>query len=260
MSTAGLSVAARQRALAPLRGFCRWLARRHHLTIDPTTDDELTIRTTRTRLPASFNAEEMARIDAVVGTTFDDQRQALRWPTRDQATLALLAGCGLRISEACGLTWQRIAELDTDQPRLRVRGKSNRELAVPLPPRAASMIRAYRDERNQHATKALAVRPRSPVLVQTDGRPVSPTVVNTWIERWLRHAGVARRPGALAHAFRHTAADGWLDNGATLAEVQALLGHASIATTGIYTKVRTDTLATVTRHGRYETLPRGREA
>jgi integrase/recombinase XerD len=63
-------------------------------------------------------------------------------------------------------------------------------------------------------------------------------VVNHWIARWLRHAGVARRPGALAHSFRHTAADGWLDTGATLAEVQALLGHASIATTGIYTNPR----------------------
>ncbi len=257
MATAGLSVAARQRAMAPLRGFCRWLTRHHHLTLDPTSDDELTVRAKPPRLPASYSTPELARIDAVVGTDLDDQRPALRWPNRDQAALALLAGCGLRVSEASELTWQRVAELDTDQPVVRVRGKGNRERAIPLPPRATDVLRAYRDDRTQRAatTKALRVRPRARVLVQTDGRPVSPTVINTWIDRWLRHAGVARRPGALAHAFRHTAANGWLDTGATLAEVQALLGHASIATTGIYTKARPATLATVTRHGRYETLP-----
>ena len=140
MAAAGLSVAARQRALAPLRGFCRWLTRHHHLRLDPTGDDELTIRSTRTRLPVAYSTAELARIDAIVGTDLDDQRPTLRWPARDQATLALLAGCGLRVSEACDLTWQRLAELDTDQPLLRVRGKGNRERAIPLPPRATGVL------------------------------------------------------------------------------------------------------------------------
>jgi integrase/recombinase XerD len=65
---------------------------------------------------------------------------------------------------------------------------------------------------------------------------------------------VTRRPGALLHAFRHTAADGWLANGATVAEVQALLGHASIATTGIYTTARPDTLVSAVKVGRLERL------
>src|SRR6202022_1865189 len=168
------------------------------------------------------------------------QNQPLRWPERDQAVLALLAGAGLRISELCSLSWQRLADLDTGAPRLRVGGKAGRERAIPLSPTAARVLRGYRGDRQQRAATVakLAVRPRARVIVQTDGRPVGPSTVNAWIERWLRHAGVPRRPGALAHALRHTAADGWLDTGATVAEVQALLGHASVATTGIYTKAR----------------------
>ena len=260
MAAAGLSVAARQRAMAPLRGLCSWLARQRHLPYDPVAGDELTMRTPAARLPVSYSAVELGRIMAAVATEHDDQSQAMRWPIRDQATLALLAGCGLRVSELCALTWTQVAELDTDHPVLRVRGKGGRDRVVPLPPVAAGAVRSYRDDRKALAAnrrhRPLEPRPQSRVIVHSDGRPASPTVVNHWIARWLRHAGVARRPGALAHSFRHTAADGWLDSGATLAEVQALLGHASIATTGIYTKARPDTLAQVTRSGRYETTVR----
>jgi integrase/recombinase XerD len=257
MSAAGLSVPARQRAMAPLRGLCSWLARNQHLSYDPTARDDLTIKGQPQRLPVAYSTSELTRIAQAVPAIHDDQTEALRWPAPDEATFALLAGCGLRISEVCSLTWDRLVDLDSDQPLLRVRGKGSRERTIPLPPTVTANLRAYRTERISRATQQrspLAVRPRSRVIVQTDGRIVSATVVNHWIARWLRHASVARRPGALAHAFRHTAADGWLDNGATLAEVQALLGHASIATTGVYTKARPDTLAAVTRGGRYEQL------
>ena len=83
---------------------------------------------------------------------------------------------------------------------------------------------------------------------------MTPSVLTGWVTHWLTDAQVSRRSGALVHAFRHTAADGWLASGATLAEVQALLGHASIATTGIYTKVRPETLADVVRVGRLEQI------
>jgi site-specific recombinase XerD len=254
MAAAGLSVPARQRAMAPLRGLCAWLARHGHLPFDPTADEDLSVKSRPQRLPAPYNTEELGRIAAAVERGFDDQNAQLRWPERDQAVVALLAGAGLKISELCALRWERLAELDTAAPVLRVRGKGGRKRAIPLSPVAAEMLRRYRTDRQQRAatTDKLAVRAQARVIVQTDGRPVTPTTVNAWIERWLRHAAVPRRPGALAHAFRHTAADGWLDTGATVAEVQALLGHASVATTGIYIKARPASLADVTRAGRYE--------
>ena len=259
MSRAGLSVSARQRALAPLRGFCRWLVRTGRLPTDPTVDEDLTVRSSPSRLPAAFTDDELARITDAVRSGAGTQRDALRWPERDLATLALLAGCGLRSSEVCALSWGSLADLDEAEPGVRVIGKGARERRVPLAPRIADVVRSYRDARSGlGAVGPLAVRPRSNVIVRVDGRAVTSSVLTEWVSRWLAEAQVPRRPGALIHAFRHTAADGWLANGATLAEVQALLGHASIATTGIYTKVRPETLATVVTAGRLERLLQGR--
>ena len=262
MAVAGLSLPARQRAMAPLRGLCAWLARRGHLPFDPTADEDLSIKSRPRRTPASYDAEELARIATAVDTGFADQIGKLRWPERDQAVLALLAGAGLRISELCTLSWEGLRDLDGVQPCLRVRGDRLRERTIPLSPTTVGVLRRYRSDRQERAvtTPKLAVRARAPVVTQTDGRPVTPTTVNVWIERWLRHAGVSRRPGALAHAFRHTAADGWLDAGATVAEIQALLGHASVATTGIYAKARPDSFAGITKSGRYELSRRGPKA
>lgn len=255
MSGAGLSVSARQRALSPLRGFCRWLVRGGHLQIDPTQDEELSVRAPGHRLPASFSDSEMARIIDVIREGRGQQRNADRWPERDLAALVLLAGCGLRSSEACTLRWAGLADLDEDEPGARILGKGSRERRVPLAPHIAQVIRSYRDGRVALSREGpLRVVSHSQVLVRADGRPVTSSVLTGWTKRWLLEANVTRRPGALVHAFRHTAADGWLANGATLAEVQALLGHASIATTGIYTKVRPETLTAVVRAGRLEGL------
>jgi site-specific recombinase XerC len=95
MARAGLAVAARKRALSPLRGLCRWLTRTGRLSVDPTADEDLTIRSSPARLPVAFSDAEMARITEAVITGSGNQRDALRWPARDLAALALLAGCGL---------------------------------------------------------------------------------------------------------------------------------------------------------------------
>ena len=68
----------------------------------------------------TYTTAELTRIAVTVETGFDDQNQLLRWPERDQAVLALLAGAGLRISELCTLSWGRLADLDTPAPMLRV--------------------------------------------------------------------------------------------------------------------------------------------
>jgi site-specific recombinase XerD len=112
MSRAGLSVSARQRALSPLRGFCGWLARSGRLRVDPTQDEALSVRGSRQRLPAAFSNAELARITEVVRGGRGRQREATRWPERDLAALSLLAGCGLRASEACALRWSDIPDLD----------------------------------------------------------------------------------------------------------------------------------------------------
>jgi len=253
MSRAGLSVSARQRALSPLRGFCRWLVRSGRMRVDPTQDEELSVRGSSQRLPAAFSKAEIARITEVVRDGSGRQHDAARWPERDLAALSLLAGCGLRASEACGLRWSGLADLDEPEPGVRVVGKGSGERRVPLAPHIVHVLRTYRDGRRAlYRRGPLRVSAEAQVLVRVDGRPVTSSVLTGWAKRWLIEANVARRPGALVHAFRHTAADGWLANGATIAEVQALLGHVSIATTGIYTKGRPETLIRVVRVGRLE--------
>lgn len=252
MSTAGLSMSARQRAMAPMRGLCRWLVRNGHLPRDPTDDVHLDFRPSPSRLPSAFTGDELARITAAVATGVGQQRAELRWPERDLAASALMAGAGLRASEVCDLPWSGLTDLDDDEPAVRVIGTRGRERIVPLGPHTAATIRTYRDQRRSVPGSVLEVRPDSAVIVRTDGRTITPSVLNSWVSHWLNAADVAPRPGALTHAFRHTAADGWLANGAALAEVQALLGHASIATTGIYAKVRAEALGDVVKTGHFE--------
>ena len=253
MNTAGLSVSARQRSLAPLRGLCRWLVRTGRLVADPTNNEDLEVRSSPSSLPSSFSDDELARIVTVAADGIESQREQLRWPDRDIATIALLAGAGLRSSELCGLKWSAFSDLDADTPTVRIAGKGDKERVVPLGPHTVGAVRSYRHQRQQTKTTGpVGVRPDRPVIISTNGDPVTASVLSTWIKHWLRAAEVAPRKGALAHAFRHTAADGWLANGATLAEVQALLGHASVGTTGIYTKVRSETLSDVVKAGRFE--------
>jgi len=228
-----------------------WLVRNGYLGADPTNDEDLEIRSAPNRLPSHFTDDELARITTAAAAGLDGQRARLRWPERDLAAIALLAGAGLRASELCQLQWSSITDLGRDEPTVRVVGKGSRQRVVPLGPNTADTLRRYRQQ-PQATSGLLAPQHADAVIVATDGAPITPSVLNSWTRHWLRAAGVTPRPGAAAHAFRHTAADGWLANGATLAEVQALLGHANIGTTSIYTKVRSETLSAVVKAGRFE--------
>ena len=257
MTTAGLSASARQRALAPLRGLCRWLAYTGRLPADPTSADTLTVRSSPPRPPAAFSSNELARIMTVVTHTTGSQRTTLRWPSRELAVLALLAGCGLRASELCALTWRSLGDLDGPQPKVRVPGNHSKLRSVPIGPETVRVLQLYRAERKAIASSGpLAVRAATRVIVRVDGQPLTSSVLTEWVRRWLAAAQVPRRPGALVHAFRVTAADGWLANGATLADVQILLGQASIRTRATYSEPPPEALATVVNSGSMEALLR----
>jgi site-specific recombinase XerD len=255
MADAGLSVSARQRAMAPLRGFCGWLTLNRRLPTDPTRDQQLTVTTAPSQPAAAFTDNELERITAAVTDGAGEQRDTSRWPERDLAALILLAGCGLRTSELCALTWADLRNLDGNNPTVHISGNGARERSVPLPPHSAAALRSYRDDRRHvHRSAPLAVQPDTRVIIRGDGKPVTLSTLTVWVTRWLNAAGVARRPGALIHAFRRTAADGWLTNGATLTEVQALLGHASVATTATYTTSRTEPIVSAAKSGPLEKL------
>ena len=115
--------------------------------------------------------------------------------------------------------------------RLSVAGKGRRERTVPLPPETVEVLDAYLKSRRSRvgrykATDALLVGPK--------GEPLSRRAIDHLVRGWFKRADITSPKGALAHSLRHTYATLLVDYGASLPEVQALLGHANLATTQAY--------------------------
>jgi integrase/recombinase XerC len=150
---------------------------------------------------------------------------------RDAAVLALLYGCGLRISEALGLKPKDVAG---GRDALTVIGKGNKARMVPLLPQVAKLIADYM------ALCPYDAAPDGPLFVGQRGGPLSPRIIQLTMER-LR--GALNLPDtATPHALRHSFATHLLARGGDLRAIQELLGHASLSTTQIYTGVDSERL------------------
>jgi integrase/recombinase XerD len=146
---------------------------------------------------------------------------------RDRAILELLYACGLRVSELVGLDTDRV---DLTNAQVRVIGKGNKERRVPMGEEARERLHRYRSGPRQAWTGA---RPTPAVFVNTRGKRMSRESVWRLVKRWTAASGVSVR--VTPHTFRHSFATHLLEGGADLRVVQALLGHASISTTQLYT-------------------------
>ena len=146
---------------------------------------------------------------------------------RDRAILELLYACGLRVSELVGLDVDRV---DLPNQQVRVIGKGNRERRVPMGDEARERLHRYRIGPRAEWT---AKRPTEAVFVGQRGRRMSREAVWRLVKRWTEAAGIGER--VTPHTFRHSFATHLLEGGADLRVVQALLGHASISTTQLYT-------------------------
>lgn len=146
---------------------------------------------------------------------------------RDRAMLEVLYACGLRVSELVGLDTDRI---DLERQQVRVIGKGNKERRVPMGDEARERLHRYISGPRAEWT---AGRPTQAAFVSQRGRRL--TRESTWrlVRRWTQASGLARR--VTPHTFRHSFATHLLEGGADLRVVQALLGHASISTTQLYT-------------------------
>ena len=125
------------------------------------------------------------------------------------------------------VTWTLIAT----RSRLRVVGKGDKARTVTLPPETAAVLRAYLTERREILGSPDA---DDALIVRSDGRPCTRSAVDHLVHGWFRRAGRTPPRGALAHSLRHTYATLLIDNGASLPEVQRLLGHADLSTTQAY--------------------------
>jgi site-specific recombinase XerD len=206
-----------------VKGFTAWLVAEGHIDRDPLAG----VR--RIRRPKSVPRALPADQVAAVLDACPDRRA--------RAIVELMLWCGLRRAEVAGL---HVDDVDRTAGTARVKGKGGHVRVVPLPAAAASALAAYLGE---HPPPS----PRSPLIrsYQHPASGVTPTWVGMIVSEAMSSAGVhlAPRDGRSAHALRHTAATDTLRAGATLADVQALLGHSNIATTAIYLRADTAALA-----------------
>ncbi len=145
---------------------------------------------------------------------------------RDAAVLTLLYGAGLRISEALAI---RAGDAPADVATLRIVGKGGKERIAPVLPVAAAAIAAYR------AQCPYALSADGPLFRGAKGGPLSPRIVQLAMESLRGALGLP--DSATPHALRHSFATHLLAKGGDLRAIQELLGHASLSTTQVYTKV-----------------------
>jgi integrase/recombinase XerC len=181
-------------------------------------------------LPPALRVDEARKLLEAAAARADDGSPIGR---RDVAVLELLYATGIRVGELCGLD---VDDVDRERRVVRVFGKGRKERSVP-----------YGQPADRAIAQWLGVRPRVAVpgagaalFLGTRGRRIDQRAVRTMV-----HARLGDVPGAPdlgPHGLRHTAATHLLEGGADLRTVQELLGHASLATTQIYTHVTTDRL------------------
>lgn len=233
MHAGGAERATMQRRAAAARVFCAWAHETGRLTSDPAAGLR-SPRVDRT-LPPTLATDQARRVlEALAARAAALEGAVARAAAlRDVAILEVLYASGVRVSELCGLD---LAAVDTDRQTLRVRGKGDKERSVPL---GAPAVRALSD---WLAVRQLLARPDAgdAVFVGDRGGRIDPRVVRRIVHRAL--AEVPDAPDLGPHGLRHAMATHLLEGGADLRSVQEILGHASVATTQIYTHVTTERL------------------
>jgi len=208
------------RKLASLRALFRTLV--EHGVLDQNPADLLSAPRREQRLPRVLKAVEVA---ALLDRIPADNALALR----DRALFELAYASGLRAEELVNLD---VDAIDWDAERVRVEGKGGKTRLVPAGEPALAAIDRYL----KNGRYALATADSPPALfVSKSGRRLSTSDVRRRLRVWARHATGAA--GASPHALRHSFATHLLDGGADLRSIQELLGHASISTTQVYTRV-----------------------
>ncbi|MSU69428.1 MAG: tyrosine recombinase XerD [Opitutaceae bacterium] len=226
------TVASLARKLTALRVFAR------HLVHEKMREDDFTALLTGPklvrRLPGTLSAGEIGRL--LAAPTGGDA-----FALRDRALLELFYSSGLRVSELAGLTLQ---QLDLAGGFLRVFGKGSKERVVPVGRRAREALTEW-----LAAGRPRFLKPRtgSQLFLSNRGAALSRVMLWMIVQKYARLAGLTKK--VKPHLLRHSFATHLLTGGADLRAIQEMLGHASIATTQIYTAVESRRL--IAHHAKY---------
>jgi len=213
------------RAVVAVRSFHRFCAHEGLVASDPS--DEVGAPRVAQGIPKALDEDEVERL---LGSVSGDSPLA----QRDRALLELLYGTGIRISEAVGLD---LDDLDLDDAMVRVLGKGGKERVVPIGRSARLALTAYlRDGRLAlRPTRVRKAADADAVFLNARGGRISRQACWQIVQRAAERVALEER--CSPHVLRHSCATHMLDHGADLRVVQELLGHASISTTQVYTKV-----------------------
>lgn len=222
----GLGRATIRLRFAALRSFYKFLVLRRGLGRSPVAEVELP--KPGRRLPVVLS---VSQIDGLLAVPLraEPAAKAPGWLLlRDAAILEMFYSCGLRISELIGL---EVGDLDLIGGTVRVRGKGAKERVVPVGGPALEAVQRYRRE---------AAVVSGPLFLSKLRRRITQQAVDQLLRKHLRRSGIPF--DVSPHKLRHSFATHLLDAGADLRSVQALLGHASLSTTQIYTHVTRERL------------------
>ncbi len=229
---AGNSRTTLARRAAAARAFTAWAARDGRLAVDP--GPRLKSPRPHRTLPAVLRPEQAA---AALRASESGAAQADPIALRDHSVVELLYATGIRVGELCGLD---VGDVDAGRRLVRVVGKGDKERAVPYGAPADRALRRWLTEGRPSLTG-----PCSPAALYLGARGGR---VDQRIVRSVVHDAVSSVPGAVdtgPHGLRHSAATHLLEGGADLRSVQELLGHATLATTQLYTHVTVERLKAI---------------
>ena len=221
----GLAPRSLARVLSSWRGLFDWLVRSRSIASNPCAG----VRPPRAarKLPEVLSPDEAVQLVSLEG----DTPLALR----DRALFEITYSCGLRVSEATGLD---VESLDARAGEVRVTGKGSKTRIVPVGEAALAAVARWMGER-----PALAAPGEKALFVGSRGRRMTPREVQRRIKRWALAAGL--QVDVHPHMLRHSFASHVLQSSGDLRAVQEMLGHASIASTQVYTHLDFQHLARV---------------
>lgn len=225
LKKSGLSPRSQARALAALRMFHRFLLREKFAPHDPTR--QVAVPRSLSPLPHTLSQAEVERL--LAGPKGESPLQC-----RDRAMLEVLYATGLRVSELVTL---KLSDLQLDVGYLTAFGKRSKQRIVPLGEAAVKELLHYRSVARPQLDRQ---RGSQVVFLNRSGRGLTRQGFWQMIKRRAAEAGISRKISP--HVLRHSFATHLLDNGADLRSVQAMLGHADISTTQIYTHVTRERL------------------
>lgn len=227
-----LSFKSTARALSSVRGFFKFLQKYHDIK-----NDAIGLISSP-KVPKTLSKAISPTEVGNMKTAISDLDKNEPWiAARDWALVVLLFGCGLRISEALSLTNYDVAGAPKT---LRIFGKGSKERIVPVLPAVNTAIEKY------IALRPFGDNPSDPLFCSVRGLPMSPRMAEKVIENLRNYLQLPDY--VTPHALRHTFATALLSDGADLRSLQELLGHSSLSTTQLYTRVNMDEVMNIYEH------------